>query len=766
MKPFCSVILQAVVVSLFLVADAISDPLAAQTGGTPDDLLANAARRNPTVAIVLEMPRQSPAETLTAVFTLLDLGEDRVAVELLRPLLKRELTGTDRARLVDEFGTAKFLRLMRLDRPAAADSVGHCDGACEFAQACLKAAHDAARNPKRIARLIGQLNDGQPAVRNAARVDLEATGIDGVKACLLALAELDSQQPTDANSASSHKDHRARLMAVLVALHPEVDGPLLAALAGGDGLFRRDLAEVAGHLRLSSAVPWLAQLAAGGTNDATAAARQALANMGISTPTPAEARALAIREIDRLEEGVSAKQADSFDQAIWWTWTQNSGAQNTGHPAAGQIASHPFTPAQIQTLAAARLARAMASCGKLSPSERQLVLIYHLEAAAMLDYTLPEGAARSETGRLVDELSTDELSATLAEAIRRRCIVAATTCAKQLGRQANRAALASHQGRASPLARALGHADARLRFAALSAVMQITPQRSFAGASYLPDALWNFAAGSGPAQAVVVAPILSRASDWAGQLRGLGYDAIPTNTGRSALQAALGSSRLAMVIIDAEVSRPAVREVLYQLRSSIAAGRTPVAVVCAGEQLNQFEQIARAKRFLLAAVRPSSEARLVEIVQQLHSLAVQPLADNAERTERAKLALKWLAELLETNAPYHELRRRGPIAEQTLYQPELAKLSLLVLKHLGTADSQRVLVDYASSRALPIENRRAAAAAFGVNVDTFGNLLTNSQINEQYQRYNTSETADRDTQQVLGQLLDLLESKDACRAIR
>ena len=58
-----------------------------------------------------------------------------------------------------------------------------------------------------------------------------------------------------------------------------------------------------------------------------------------------------------------------------------------------------------------------------------------------------------------------------------------------------------------------------------------------------------------------------------------------------------------------------------------------------------------------------------------------------------------------------------------------------------------------------MEERRAAAAALTASVDRYGLQLTREQILEQYSRYNASETADADTQQVLSKILDILERK-------
>jgi CheY-like chemotaxis protein len=366
--------------------------------------------------------------------------------------------------------------------------------------------------------------------------------------------------------------------------------------------------------------------------------------------------------------------------------------------------------------------------------------------------------------QLANSLSADPLSAALAEAIRRDQLHAAIAIARQLGPLGDQAALASRAGRPSPLVRTLRHPDAELRFAALQAIMQLAPEQSFAGSSYLPKALWAFATGSGPQEALIVSPLTRRRNLWAGGLRELGYLAIPATTGREALRAAAQSTQLALILIDASVSRPTAREIHYQLRASTQAGRVPMAIVCAGDQLLKFDRLAATDPLLLAAPRPTDQTRLAEIVAQLQHLADPPLASEAVRLERAEQALDWLTQLLQLPSTthgnvYQELRRSSHFAEHTLFQPKLAASSLRLLEHLGTAGSQVKLADYASDKSLPIENRRKAAAAFVANVKQYGMLLTTAQIRRQYDRYNASESDELQTQQVLGKLLDVIETR-------
>jgi len=517
-------------------------------------------------------------------------------------LIQAELDAQVRAALVRKFGTARFLNLARRDRPAAKDSAAtDFSGSRAFAEKCLQAAAAEAHDPQRLAKLVARLNDASPAVRNAARVDLAATGAAGAAACLQTLAHTDNPLA------------RAHLMLALAPLRPAADALLVAALAEGDGRWQRDAAEASGRLELLDATPWLAALAVDARNDPAtlAAARTAITKLGLSQPSIGDARTLLRSEIGRLEAGILPSHLAATDPDVWWWFDASQ----------GQLARRELPADRRQLLALARVGRTLVRLPNATAEDRRIALIYAEEVAPLLGEPLP-----ADLRQLSAAMSLGDLNQTLAQALRQNRLQAAIACAELLGKRGQFAALSSPGGgKPSPLVAALKHADDSVRFAALAAIMQISPRRPFAGASGVPKALWNFAAG-------------------------------------------------------AELSR-------------------------------------------------------------------------------ASQALQWVGQLLDGHAPYDELRRDAKRAGRTLYNPPLAAASVRVLALLGTAGSQQALVDFASQRAIPIESRRQAAEAFAASVGRFGILLTTTQILRQYDRYNASETADRDTQQVLGQLLDALESR-------
>ena len=76
----------------------------------------------------------------------------------------------------------------------------------------------------------------------------------------------------------------------------------------------------------------------------------------------------------------------------------------------------------------------------------------------------------------------------------------------------------------------------------------------------------------------------------------------------------------------------------------------------------------------------------------------------------------------------------------------------------GTPNAQQVLIDYANGQDRPLVNRQAAVEALRGAVDRQGLLLTQVQLQKQYNLYNASEALDRPTQEVLAAILDVIET--------
>ena len=699
-----------------------------------DSFLRAAARRNVAVASVLDAPMNTPAERMSAVFAMLELEEHKVAAALLAPALTAEYDAATRAELVTQFGTGRFLALARSERTAAAEAAP-LTGARKFAEECLAAATQQSRNPQRIAALVKQLNASEAGVRNAARVDLSTTGIVGGKACFEALA-----QETD-------PQRRGNLMQAIVRLRPEVDPLVLAVLADGEGHLLRDTAEIAGHTGMLDAAPLLASIVVRpelGIEIRTAA-QTALEAIGLSAADTTQARALLLAEISRLENGEPDRAAGSLREQEWWVW--NASAQ--------ELSAVPLNAEQIRDASLHRLAQALIQLGLQAEQERQLFTTYSLGLPAQLATNYQQPA--------LDQFTSEELSRALAAAVKKDLIRAATQFAAEMGRRRDLAVLQSSHGRPAPLASALRHPDRRLRFAALSAVMSINPQQSFAGASAVSKTVWDFAAGAGPAQAIAAASVSNRANDWAGQLRTAGFEATVATSGRDALQQMLDSANLRLLLLDSDIGRPRLREVLYQLRGNPESKRLPVAIFSSLPNLHKSQQLAEQDAYLLALARPHRAGDFEQVLQQLAQL--DPAEDSPEERQQQSIqALKWIAQLQQSGHPYDELHRHASVASALAFDPQLSAAAIDTLALLGTAESQLALLDLTNNQTAAIETRQAAVKSFAASVQRFGKLLSPTQAAAQYDRYNASEDADQQTQQVLGQVLDILEDKPISNA--
>jgi hypothetical protein len=108
---------------------------------------------------------------------------------------------------------------------------------------------------------------------------------------------------------------------------------------------------------------------------------------------------------------------------------------------------------------------------------------------------------------------------------------------------------------------------------------------------------------------------------------------------------------------------------------------------------------------------------------------------------------------------FYDLRRQTDVIEAAALRPQAASESIAALAVLGTPAGQRALADLASLQTTSIATRREAAQAFDRNAQQHGLLLTSDEILRQYDRYNASATADAGSQQVLGTVLDAIESQ-------
>ena len=222
---------------------------------------------------------------------------------------------------------------------------------------------------------------------------------------------------------------------------------------------------------------------------------------------------------------------------------------------------------------------------------------------------------------------------------------------------------------------------------------------------------------------------------------------------------AIESPDYELALIDFSLAGPTSGQLLERFRRDNRTSRLPIGIIASSEDLDRAERLSR--RFPLTAV--IIRAQTADALQYQTDLMMQKFGrvtfSADERRAQARQALDWLAEMSQAPRGLYNLRRVESSLAAALSDPELGLKAAPTLAKLGTATGQRTLVDLASFATQPIELRQAAAEAFAASVADFGPLLTTSEIRQQYDRYNNSETLDQDTQQVLASILDVVEAR-------
>jgi len=111
------------------------------------------------------------------------------------------------------------------------------------------------------------------------------------------------------------------------------------------------------------------------------------------------------------------------------------------------------------------------------------------------------------------------------------------------------------------------------------------------------------------------------------------------------------------------------------------------------------------------------------------------------------------------NHSFYGLQDVDEAAIRAFQMPALSPSASQLLGLLGTQKAQLALVEFASQNLRDLQQRQAAAAGFRSAVQRRRLLLTTKEISRQYDRYNASASADKDTQQLLGAILDTIERK-------
>ena len=708
------------------VAEVEADPDRPGVPIAPDEA-------DPAVLAISEMDLTSPERLMFAVRSLFDLGRFEHAQFYLARLLDMEPEPEVLVGFYERYGESLFHRL-RLHAAMAPQGEA-------LARAVLDANHEAARAPDRLQRLIREFSSPSPARRARAIDQMRRVGEAAVPAFLEALAD------------ETRSDEHAAIRRGMAELGEHLVQPMLGAFRTPDDALRVHVIGVLGGLGDRRAVAPLvgALVDPDSPPEVCEAAEEALVQIVGAVPNRRQIEQFLERRAREYFEGMLPGRLDHEDRITLWGWDESQGT----------AAPERWEAHAASLLHAARLARDL---HRMSPDNRQhqrLYLVTNLEWAKYLGgldqpLMLEEDSPAAEAAQLPLSAVEDAL----VYALETGREAAAMAAAEVLGHRGDVGLLESAGGQARPLARALRHADRRVRLAAAHAILRIDPRGPFAGSSHLIEALDFAIRTQGTRRALVVHPRVETGQTLVGLLAEIGFEADSATTGRTAFRLASAYPDYEFVFISDAIERPSARDTIQMFRRDPRTNRSALGLMGRHGTLADAERFAETDSLVLAFPRPLDQTGIAFQAGRLLRLAGRGLVGYDERLNQADLALQHLERLAENPRIYnfYDLHRLVPTLRDALATPELSVRAATILGYLGGPEAQRALVTLASQEAMSLGLRRAAAVAFEHAVQQRGVLLTRPEILLQYERYNLSERADTGTQQVLGAILDTIES--------
>jgi CheY-like chemotaxis protein len=713
---------------------ALGGPMATscpgQQGGPAGEPPAPRTITDPGVRALLDSHPQTPDELLRVTLILIDRQHAWAAKPLLERLNQMNLDHAVLAGMVRRYGSGAFLRLSLVDDLQP-------DGGA-LADRALEAARTYYRDPQRLQQWIEQLKDPSPQSRALAIMELRYGGSAAVNALLGVLAD------------ASRADEHPMIRTALVGQRSNAVEPLIAALQTANDALRLQVIDVLGQLNDSRAAVYLLSPLLSGTAQEQQAASTALQRLLGTVPSLDDARSFLYYQARRHYAGLPPAAADMAGMVEVWLW------DDTRYEALPQQFEADLAAQIVAQRLSGELRRAM-------PGHRAVERLYL--GSALQRATLESGlqrALRPGDGGAYAEAQQAGVAAVLElleESLDEQRTVAVLAALRVLGEIGDESLLHVQAPRVSPLVRAVAYPDRRVSFAALEAVMKLAPQRPYAGSSQVGQALGFFASGQGLPRVLVVHPHPQEAQRIAALAAQNGFATDIASDARSAIRQSAQSPDYALVLVDYRLPNTNLDVLIQQLRRDRRAGSLAVGILAPLEQLPQAERLVRMHDRCGAFLPPRTMEALSVQANVLLGQYGRDVLSPQERIAQAAQALRWLAALAAEPQSLYDLRRYSVAVEQSLHHGELSLPAITAAGALGTPSSQRALAALASRTGIRLEVRQAAVEALGQSVQRYGILLTSGEILRQYDLYNASQNADEDTQQVLGAILDVLESR-------
>lgn len=721
--------------------DDTSDVAAPEPADTPEDKDARPelASLEKGVRLIVSSVRSSnpstPRKLAEAVRTMMDLEQYEEAKFYLDQLRRSPL---DEAALFDlnqSVGADFFFRLARSRNMAPAGT--------EFANRVILSANKTAHAPARVQEFIGKLSHENIAVRSDAARELRRLGESAIA------------QMIDVFADESRSNQFDSIRAALRVMGEPGLAPLIAATKSSNEQVQFESVLALASIKHPDAFDAIvgSYYSSSTSKRVKEAASKAFVDQYGYFPDVLRASSIWYKRSnqlldDSLEMGARRLGFSATPANVWrWDSVQN------------KLARYQLTLVASRRILAADKAEVLAEINADNAEYQQFRLLTLLEARKQL-----VGPSRSMDAdmirKLLPNVTAQEVNLVLENALERGLVPAAIGACEVLESMADPEVLSSGSHRPCPLIQSILFGDRHLQYAALRAISAIDPQRNFAGSSYVAQCAVYMASYADRPGALVGSSREDLARTLAARMIPSGLNGLTATNGRDFYRSATRDANLQFLLICDTFHRPDYIEIVQQLRQDWRTRRLPIAILYRQENARRAMRVADKDALTVAmpfTVDPELVALQIQQLQQFSSVWPVTLDD---RQVHSRFALEWLAKVTKGGDTYSFLNLASHESQlsKLIFSRGLEETATQVISALGTPNSQRVLVNYASELALPIENRRYAATAFKTSVQQNGILLTSSEILKQYDRYNASETDTVESQKVLGSILDSIEA--------
>ena len=687
--------------------------------------------------LILESVRKSnpvtPLELAKAIQTMLDIEQYADAKYYLGVLIG---TGADDKTIFEMheiLGPNPFLRIYYQTEllPEGRD----------YARRVFVTVRKEALAPARVDQLIKNLSHANIAYRSDAFHKLRRLGPPVIARMIEVFAD-QSRQPEFpfirealANMAS---DATGPLVGAVRSNHPTIQLEAVSALGGIDSKLARDV--LYRPVLASDVTPSLRKVAK----------QSAMQNMG-GIPDKAQAQTHLQQQIKTYLMGRPNSDSDPFQKVAVWRWDAKK----------NELFQVQLSSATASRIIASDLSKDLLQINADMPANREMFLLTLLESLKRI--AGPQQSIDTKTFmESLPGITVPEVNSVLEQALDLELFPAAIGACEVLRDHGGSELLTSVEGQPSALVRAIMTGQRHLQFAALQTITKINPQQAYQGSSYIVSLAIYLAASEGRATGLVGHRRLASGLTFASIMNRSGVSGVALTNSRKVFNQAVSDPDAELILITDTLNGPYFHELVFQLRSDWRSKQIPIGIMIRDlpQKLRAERTFNAEDRLEILALTDDAEviARQVNRLRELQKPWPMTLV---EKNEQSDFAMNWLNKIAADPKVYgfYDLlsyeQKLVPILFKHGYSPVVSQ----ILSNLGTPAAQRALVNLASEAGLPMEQRLEASQAFEKAIARTGTLLTKTEIQQQYDRYNASESQPAEAQKILGQILDAIENR-------